>query len=215
MSRPRHRLTRSRFGRTMETGQPVAAPPLPKESMSKQSHNRRLAPVLLTLLTVAMLGLVGAYASAAVLSDEVALVGVEAHGGTLDLTVATDAGTDSVLTFGGTGAKMILPGSSRSSNFTITNTGSIPATFRFVSDASDASDLSQCFEYALSDSEGAPVVAPGPFTRNVVAKLGVFEPGTPQQLTLTVTALDTCSTNAAQGTLVAKITAVQWSGANS
>jgi hypothetical protein len=215
MSRPRKRLTRQRFNRTMETGHPVAALPCPEEPMTAKARPRRALPLILTLVTLIMVGIVGVYASTAGLSDEVSLVAVQAHGGTLDLTIATDAGADSVLTFGAAGSANILPGTSRTSDFTVTNTGSVPATFRFVSDADAAADLAGCFEYSVAPAGGTPVVAAGPMVRNVIAKLGVFQPGVPQHLALTVTALESCATNAAQGDLVAKITAIQLSGAGS
>lgn len=174
---------------------------------SAHPRRRRTLPVILTLVAVGLVGLTGAYASQALLADDVSLPTITSHGGTLAL--ATNEGG---ITVGGPALQNLLPGSSSTSTFSVTDTGSIDSDLAFVVSAGQGADASHCFDYTLADEDGTTLVERGSLARPISAALGRSTPGTPRDFKLTVTSRDDCAVNGATGGLTAKVVATQLDG---
>ncbi len=203
MNRHSKRLTNSTIARTMEAGDHVAAAP---RQDPMPSRPRRTIPLLLTLLVVLCVGLAGTWASTASLTDEVSLVALEVHGGTLALDVV-----ESGFGLGGAALATVPPGHARARSFTVTNTGSIPADLSFVVASGSGTDPSGCFDYELQDAADQVVLVSGSLARAVNVSLGVIEPGATgsRAYTIRIVNREDCATNGATGSLVAKISAIQ------
>lgn len=188
---------------TMESGQTTAgSTSLAMQTASPTRRARRTLPLLLTLLAVLCVALTGAWASTAMLHDEVSLVALRAHGGTLDLGVIFE---DS-FTVDGSALDGVLPGTTATSRFSVTDTGSVPADIAVVVTELVGAAPAGCFDYALVD--GAVV---HPITSVGTIALGSIQPGIghSRDLGLRVTNRADCTVNGAVGGITAKVTAVQ------
>lgn len=199
------RLTDRPDGPTMEAGHDVAASPSSEDHMpGRHPRRRRTLPIVLSLLTVLAVGLTGTFASTALMTDQVSLAAIEAHGGTLDLAI-----TERGFGLAPDALANVLPGADPlESSFTVTNTGTIDADLRFV--PVSGIDASGCFDYALLEGDTVRF-GPTSLADPMVVLLGEIRPGAEaaRTFTLRVENRADCATNGAKGALDAKLTVIQ------
>lgn len=117
-----------------------------------QPKASRLKKGILTFVTIGAVGAVGAFASTALLTDDVSLASQVAHGGTL--AIDTD-GDPSTFTVGD--ISNMKPGESRTGTVFVKNQGSIVGNLTVSTTFSSTSEagVGNCFRYYLMQNAGA------------------------------------------------------------
>jgi hypothetical protein len=153
----------------------------------------RLRKGILTFAAIGAVGAVGAFASTALLTDDVALPGVEAHGGTLDLVESTNG------TFTLGDLSNLKPGFAVERDVEVRNDGSVPGKFKLNVSGTDTGD--GCYQVSITRSQknasGVYGYAGGtPWTSPAAAQgmdLGTFAPGYAERFRIRLQMPTTCT----------------------